>query len=71
MLVAIQDVTDAKAEELRAHIALEDAFKAAEHASQAVAILNSMSHDIRTPMNSIMGLTAIAGMHVNDPEARA
>lgn len=27
-----------------------------------------MSHDIRTPMNSIMGLTAIAGMHVNDPE---
>lgn len=68
-LVAIQDVTDAKAEELRAHIALEDAFKAAEHASQAKSdFLNSMSHDIRTPMNSIMGLTAIAGMHVNDPE---
>lgn len=69
VLVAIQDVTDAKAEELRAHIALEDAFKAAEHASQAKSdFLNSMSHDIRTPMNSIMGLTAIAGMHVNDPE---
>ena len=69
VLVAIQDVTDAKAEELRAHIALEDAFKAAEQASQAKSdFLNSMSHDIRTPMNSIMGLTAIAGMHVNDPE---
>lgn len=69
VLVAIQDVTDVKAEELRAHIALEDAFKAAEHASQAKSdFLNSMSHDIRTPMNSIMGLTAIAGMHVNDPE---
>ena len=27
-----------------------------------------MSHDIRTPMNSIMGLTAIASMHTDDPE---
>ena len=69
VLLAIQDVTDAKAKELASRIALEDAFKAAEHASQAKSdFLNSMSHDIRTPMNSIMGLTAIAGMHVNDPE---
>lgn len=43
--------------------------KQLSHASQAKSdFLNSMSHDIRTPMNSIMGLTAIAGMHVNDPE---
>ena len=69
VLVTIQDVTDAKAAELASRNALEDAFKAAEHASQAKSdFLNSMSHDIRTPMNSIMGLTAIAGMHVNDPE---
>lgn len=27
-----------------------------------------MSHDIRTPMNSIMGLTAIASMHTDNPE---
>lgn len=68
VLVAIQDVTDAKAAELASRNALEDAFKAAEHASKAKSdFLNSMSHDIRTPMNSIMGLTAIAGMHVNDP----
>lgn len=69
VLIAIQDVTDAKAVELASRIALEDAFEAAEHASKAKSdFLNSMSHDIRTPMNSIMGLTAIAGMHVNDPE---
>ncbi len=68
LLVTVQDVTDVKAKELEAHQAMEDAFHAAEHASQAKSdFLNSMSHDIRTPMNSIMGLTAIASMHVDDP----
>lgn len=69
VLITVQDVTDVKAQELASHQALEDAFKAAEHASKAKSdFLNSMSHDIRTPMNSIMGLTAIASMHVNDPD---
>lgn len=27
-----------------------------------------MSHDIRTPMNAIVGMTTIAGAHLNDPE---
>lgn len=30
--------------------------------------LSSMSHDIRTPMNAIMGMTEIALKHLNDPE---
>ncbi len=69
ILVTIQDVTEQKAAELASRQALEDAFQAAEHASQAKSdFLNSMSHDIRTPMNSIMGLTAIASMHADDPE---
>lgn len=68
-LVAVQDITASKKAEIESRHALEDAFQAAEHASQAKSdFLNSMSHDIRTPMNSIMGLTAIAGMHVDDPE---
>ncbi len=69
VLVVIQDVTEAKSRELASRQALEDAFRAAEHASQAKSdFLNSMSHDIRTPMNSIMGLTAIASMHVEDAD---
>ena len=69
ILVTIQDVTEQKAAELASRQALEDAFQAAELASQAKSdFLNSMSHDIRTPMNSIMGLTAIASMHTDDPE---
>ena len=29
--------------------------------------LSRMSHDIRTPMNAIMGMTAIAGAHIDSP----
>ena len=69
VLVTVQDVTRQKAAELASRQALEDAFQAAEHASQAKSdFLNSMSHDIRTPMNSIMGLTAIASMHADDAD---
>lgn len=32
------------------------------------AFLSSMSHDIRTPMNGIIGMTAIAGAHLDDRE---
>ena len=27
-----------------------------------------MSHDMRTPLNAIIGLSNLAGQHVNDPE---
>lgn len=69
VLLAIQDVTEIKRQELAAREALEDAYLAADQASKAKSdFLNSMSHDIRTPMNSIMGLTAIAAMHIDDTE---
>jgi signal transduction histidine kinase/CheY-like chemotaxis protein len=69
VLLSVQDVTDVKEREIAQHNALQDAFNEAERASRAKTdFLNSMSHDIRTPMNSIMGLTAIASMCVNDPE---
>lgn len=69
VLVTVQDVTASKRREMEQHMALEDALHMAEHASKAKSdFLNNMSHDIRTPMNSIMGLTAIAQMHIDDPE---
>lgn len=46
---------------------LHDALHVAEHASAAKSqFLSNMSHDIRTPMNAIVGLTNIAQTHIND-----
>ena len=47
----------------------EAAYYEAEAASKAKsAFLSSMSHDIRTPMNAIIGMTAIAQKHIGDRE---
>lgn len=45
--------------------ALEEARRANKAKSD---FLSRMSHDIRTPMNAILGMTTIAASHVNDPE---
>lgn len=48
---------------------LEDALSRAQAASNAKsAFLANMSHDIRTPMNAIVGLVSIAQAHVDDPD---
>lgn len=45
------------------------ALKMAEEANRAKSdFLSQMSHDIRTPMNAIVGMTNIAAMHVNEPQ---
>ena len=46
---------------------LEDALDQARHANEAKStFLSNMSHDIRTPMNAIIGYTEIAQVHVDD-----
>ncbi len=69
ILYATQDVTEIKQKEVREHRALQDACQSANHANAAKSnFLSRMSHDIRTPMNGIMGMTNIAASHIGEPE---
>lgn len=46
---------------------LQSALEAAEHANRAKSdFLSRMSHDIRTPINAIVGMTEIASNHIED-----
>ncbi|MCM1213115.1 MAG: response regulator [Lachnospiraceae bacterium] len=70
-----QDITELKEKELRIQQereerqALQDALMQAEHANRAKStFLSNMSHDIRTPMNAIIGFTTIAINHINSRE---
>lgn len=56
-----QQELEHRMEEQKAKQALEEAYEAANRANLAKSdFLSKMSHDIRTPMNAIMGMTAIA-----------
>ncbi len=48
---------------------LEDALKQAQRSDKAKTdFLNNMSHDIRTPMNAIIGFTVLAMTHIDNKE---
>lgn len=64
-----QNITESKQKEERDRKALMEACEAANHANASKSeFLSRMSHDIRTPMNAIIGMTAIAGTHLDDKE---
>lgn len=49
--------------------AVEEAKQKAEHASKSKSeFLSNMSHDIRTPMNAIVGMTAIASANIDNTQ---
>jgi len=67
LIFAIQDVTALQCQKDAIQQTLRDAFHTAEDLSQAKSdFLARMSHDMRTPMNAVLGLTAIALSHLDD-----
>ena len=65
----LRALEEARREAEQARKRAEDARREAEHANRAKSeFLSNMSHDIRTPMNGIVGMTAIAAANIDNKE---
>lgn len=65
----VENISAQRKKELEAKESLERAYEAANRANASKsAFLSNMSHDIRTPMNAIVGFSAIASAHLDDKE---
>ena len=70
MVMAVcKDITEQVRGQREQTQALQDALMQAQRANQAkTTFLSNMSHDIRTPMNAIIGFTTLAVSHIDNQD---
>ena len=69
VIYAIREINEEKRAQEQTQKTLQDAYEQANRANHAKSdFLARMSHDIRTPMNAIIGMTAIATEHIDEKE---
>ena len=69
VVLGLRSVDQQTRDEMKKKALLEEALTQANKASAAKsAFLSNMSHDIRTPMNAIVGFTTLAGSRIDQPE---
>ena len=66
---SLETIERQRLEEAKLRKQLEEALQMAQAANKAkTSFLSNMSHDIRTPMNAIIGFTGLAVSHLDDQE---
>ena len=69
LIVGFRNIDAQMQTEMERQKALQNALASAQHANRAkTTFLNNMSHDIRTPMNAIIGFTSLAATHLDKPD---
>ncbi len=69
VMVVTKEITGQVKKQREQTQALQDALMQAQHANNAkTTFLSNMSHDIRTPMNAIIGFATIAVSHIDNKE---
>ena len=69
VMVVSKDITAQVRKQREQTQALQDALMQAQRANQAkTTFLSNMSHDIRTPMNAIIGFATIAASHIDNKD---
>lgn len=69
VMVVSKEITEQVRKQRQQTQALQDALMQAQHANRAkTTFLSNMSHDIRTPMNAIVGFTALAITNIESRE---
>ena len=69
VILAFRLIHDSKTAELRKNQILRESLDSARMANQAKSdFLSRMSHDMRTPMNAVIGFADLARRNISDPE---
>lgn len=69
IILAFRQIHNTKVRELEHSQALRESLEIARTANEAKSdFLSRMSHDMRTPMNAVIGFSELADKHLNQPE---
>ena len=69
VVLSFREVEEAKQRQLRERRLLEESLQLAQRNEESKhAFFRNMSHDMRTPLNGILGLTQLAEQHLEEPQ---